>query len=102
MVGEYTRAPRAPDAQLLHAHVWHRALAPVYLRPPFAGQPFYSRLASVLSVHNAGFQGHFPPETMADLRLPPELYNVDAFEWYGRMNMLKGGLAFSEIGRAHV
>src|SRR6266699_150406 len=87
----------APEAQLLHAHDWHTALAPVYLRTAFAGQPFYSRLASVLSVHNAGFQGHFPPETMADLGLPPELYNVDAFEWYGRMNMLKGGLAFSDV-----
>src|SRR2546426_899567 len=87
----------APEAQLLHAHDWHTALAPVYLRTAFAGQPFHSRLASVLSVHNAGFQGHFPPETMADLGLPPELYNDDAFEWYGRMNMLKGGLAFSDV-----
>src|SRR2546422_1786351 len=87
----------APEAQLLHAHDWHTALAPVYLRTAFAGQPFYSRLASVLSVHNAGFQGHFPPETMAELGLPPELYTGDAFEWYGRMNMLKGGLAFSDV-----
>src|SRR3989449_560953 len=87
----------APEAQLLHAHDWHTALAPVYLRTAFAGEPFHSRLASVLSVHNAGFQGHFPPETMADLGLPPELYNDDAFEWYGRMNMLKGGLAFSDV-----
>src|SRR5256884_745280 len=87
----------APEAQLLHAHDWHTALAPVYLRTAFAGQPFHSRLASVLSVHNAGFQGHFPPETMADLGLPPELYSGDAFEWYGRMNMLKAGLAFSDV-----
>src|SRR3989475_28802 len=87
----------APEAQLLHAHDWHTALAPVYLRTAFAGQPFYSRLASVLSVHNAGFQGHFPPETMAELGLPPELYTGDAFERYGRMNMLKGGLAFSDV-----
>jgi len=87
----------APEAQLLHAHDWHTALAPVYLRTVFAGQPFHSRLASVLSVHNAGFQGHFAPETMADLGLPPELYSGDAFEWYGRMNMLKGGLAFSDV-----
>src|SRR6266704_639049 len=87
----------APEAKLLHAHDWHTALAPVYLRTVFAREPFHSRLASVLSVHNAGFQGHFPPETMADLGLPPELYSGDAFEWYGRMNMLKGGLAFSDV-----
>ncbi len=87
----------APEAQLLHAHDWHTALAPVYLRRAFAGQPFYDRLAVVTSVHNAGFQGHFPPETLLGLGLAPELYHPGAFEWYGRMNMLKGGLAHSDV-----
>jgi starch synthase len=87
----------APDAQVLHAHDWHAALAPVYLRIAFAGRPVYDRLATVLSVHNGGFQGHFSPATVAALGLPPELCNSDYFEWYGRMNVLKGGLAFSDM-----
>jgi starch synthase len=87
----------APHAQVLHAHDWHTALAPVYLRTAFSAEPFCSRLAVVLSVHNAGFQGHFPPETVTELGFPPELYNVGVFEWYGRMNALKGALAFSDV-----
>ncbi len=87
----------APGTQVLHAHDWHTALAPVYLRNALAGQTFYDRLAVVLSVHNAGYQGHFPPETVADLGLPAALYNVGVFEWYGRMNALKGALAFSDV-----
>lgn len=87
----------APHTQVLHAHDWHTALAPVYLRNTLAGQPVYDRLAVVLSVHNAGFQGHFPPETVAALGLPAELYNVGVFEWYGRMNALKGALAYSDV-----
>ncbi len=87
----------APHAEVLHAHDWHTALAPVYLRSAFTGEPFYRRLATVLSVHNAGFQGHFPPETVGELGLPAELYNGQIFEWYGRMNMLKGGLACSDL-----
>ena len=87
----------APETQVLHAHDWHTALAPVYVRTTLAAQPFYDRLAIVLSVHNAGFQGHFPPETVTDLGLPAELYNVGVFEWYGRMNALKGALAFSDV-----
>jgi starch synthase len=47
-------------------------------------------------VHNAGFQGHFPPETMADLGLPSALYNWRQLEWYGRVNWLKGGLVFAD------
>ena len=87
----------APQTQVLHAHDWHTALAPVYLRNLLAGQTFYDRLAVVLSVHNAGFQGHFPPETVTDLGFPAELYNVGVFEWYGRMNALKGALAYSDV-----
>jgi starch synthase len=87
----------APAADVLHAHDWHTALAPAYLRTKFAESAFHSRLATVLSVHNAGFQGHFAPAIMAELGLPDHLYNPEAFEWYGRLNLLKGGLAFSDI-----
>ena len=59
--------------------------------------PFYRGLSVVMSVHNAGFQGHFPPDTLAGLGLAAELYNPGVFEWYGRMNMLKAGLAFSDL-----
>jgi starch synthase len=87
----------APGVQVLHAHDWHAALALVYLRTVFAGLPFHDALATVLSVHNAGFQGHYPRETMSELGLPEELYNWQAFEWYDRVNILKGGLAFSDV-----
>lgn len=86
----------APDARVLHAHDWHTALAPVFLRTRYGDRPFYRDLATVISVHNAGFQGHYPPETMADLGLPAELFDWRVFEWYGKMNVLKGGLAFAD------
>lgn len=86
----------APGAQVLHAHDWHTALAPVYLRTVFRGLPFHDGLAVVLSVHNAGFQGHYPRATMRELGLTEELYSWQGFEWYDRVNILKGGIAFSD------
>src|SRR5437879_3484287 len=71
----------APETQVLHAHDWHTALAPVYLRTAFAGQPFYRGLSVVMSVHNAGFQGHFPPEIVTALGFDAALYNPGVFEW---------------------
>lgn len=82
---------------VLHLHDWHTALAAVYLRVLDRGNPFADRLPIVLSVHNGGFQGHFPPESLARMGLPIELYRMEIMEWYGRANVLKGGLVFSDM-----
>ena len=81
---------------LLHVHDWHTALAPVYLRTTLGSTELARRTKVVLSVHNAGFQGHFPPSTMTDVGLPMSLFNWRQLEWYGRMNVLKGGLVFAD------
>jgi starch synthase len=86
-----------PDPILLHMHDWHTALAVVYLRALGRGDPFADAIGTVLSVHNGGFQGHFPREVMAEMGLPYELYHMDTMEWYGRANVLKGGLVFTDI-----
>ena len=54
------RLARGPT--VLHAHDWHTALGPVYMRTAFAAQPDFSAIPTVLSVHNAGFQGAFGDE----------------------------------------
>ena len=90
----------APAAQVVHAHDWHAALAPVYLRTVLAGHAPYRGLASVLSVHNAAFQGHCPPEALPTLGLPWSVYDWRLLEWHGRVNLLKGGLAFADAAVA--
>ena len=86
----------APNATVLHAHDWHAALAPIYLRTEFAHDPRFVHLVAVLSVHNAAFQGHFPPEEMERVGLPPQLFDWRTLEWYGRVNLLKGGATFAD------
>jgi starch synthase len=87
--------PQAPN--ILHAHDWQTALTSVYLKTEFQALPYYEFMRAVLSVHNAGYQGHFPPEALADIGLPAAVYNARQMEWYGRMNLLKGGLVFSDL-----
>ena len=81
---------------LLHVHDWHTALAPVYLRTHHAGDRAFDDVSTVLTVHNAGYQGKFSADTMPDLGLSWELFNMHQFEWHGWMNCLKGGLAFAD------
>jgi starch synthase len=87
--------PQAPS--ILHAHDWQTALTSVYLKTEFQAHDYYEFMRAVLSVHNAGYQGHFPEETMVDIGLPPTLYNSRQMEWYGRVNLLKGGLVFADL-----
>lgn len=92
-----TALPRlVPGPVLVHAHDWHTALVPVYLRTTLAAERFAATTTTVLSVHNPGYQGHFPPETMPDVGLPWEIYNWHQLEWYGKVNFLKGGLVFTD------
>ena len=87
--------PQPPS--ILHAHDWQTALASIYLKTEFAAHPYYEGIRSVLSVHNAGYQGHFPESTLAEIGLPPSLYNARQLEWYGRVNLLKGGIVFADL-----
>lgn len=93
-----TALPQVTKAPvMLHAHDWHAALAPAYHRTYNTERDFYRKTWTTLTVHNGGFQGHFPAATMADVGLPWEFYNHHMFEWHGRMNFLKGGSACADV-----
>jgi starch synthase len=60
-----TALPRLVSGPVLvHAHDWHTALVPVYLRNTLADQSFAASTTTVLSVHNPGYQVHFPSEVL--------------------------------------
>jgi starch synthase len=83
--------------QVFHVHDWQAALIPVYLRTTYAADPSLSGVATVLTIHNAGYQGRFPPNTTEQLLFPWEIFTMDKVEEYGRFNFLKGGIAFSDL-----
>ena len=82
---------------ILHAHDWHAALVPVFLRRVYRDEPELQRLPSVLTVHNGGFQGVFPYRVLHEIGLPEEMWSPDFMEWYGRLNYLKGGLRYADM-----
>ena len=82
---------------LVHAHDWHTSLALMFMRSYGDLQQRYATTPTVLSVHNAGYQGHFPKEQLGECGIPPELYTFRHLEWYDRINFLKGGLTFADM-----
>ena len=87
----------SPKPVILHGHDWHTALALIYLRTSLRGDPYFDRVASVMTVHNAGFQGYYPPETMQDLGIDPRHYRWTFLEWYGQLNLLKGAVLSADM-----
>src|SRR5258707_6090 len=78
-----------PD--IVHAHDWHAALALAYLHYSSRRRP-----ATVMTVHNLGYQGVFPREMLAALGLPPESFTMHGVEYYGQIGFLKAGLYFAD------
>ena len=82
---------------VIHAHDWHTAMALIYLRTALAGRPFFDRTASVMTVHNAGFQGWYAPDVLDELGVDRRHYHWRFLEWYGQVNLLKGALATADM-----
>jgi starch synthase len=83
-----------PD--VFHVHDWQASMIPVYLRTVYYFDPALRSAATVLTIHNAGYQGWFPPKTIEQLLLPWDLFTFDKVEQNDTFNFLKGGLIFSD------
>jgi len=84
-----------PD--ILHCHDWQSALAPIYLRYAFSGDPTFLGVRVLFTIHNLGYQGLFPPEALLDLGIGRDIFTPGILEFFGRVNLLKGGLYFSNF-----
>jgi starch synthase len=78
-----------PD--VVQAHDWQAGLLPVYLAQ-FGG----SRPRTVVTIHNLSYQGLYPKEALPELWLDPAHYHLGGLEFYGKINYLKAGIAFSD------
>ena len=83
--------------QIFHCHDWQSALIPVLLRTQYAEDPAFRDAASVFTIHNMGYQGLFPPDTLPLLTLPWDLFAISKMEFFGNVNLLKGALVFSDF-----
>ena len=86
-----THSPIAWRADVVHAHDWPAALAPVYLHFDRA-----RHARSLITIHNLAFQGIFEFARIGGLELPGESLGTQGLEFYGRHSFLKGGLVYAD------
>lgn len=77
-----------PD--IVHCNDWQTGLVPALLAP----EP--ERPATVFTIHNLAYQGLFPWDDFQSLKLPAELWSMEAMEFYSQFSFMKGGIAFAD------
>jgi starch synthase len=82
--------------QVFHCHDWQSALVPVMLRSLYSEDPAFHDVATVFTIHNMGYQGLFPPDTLPLLMLPWDLFTISKMEFFGQVNFLKGALVYAD------
>jgi starch synthase len=83
--------------QVFHVHDWQTALIPVYLRTTYHADPMLKNAGVVLTIHNAGYQGWFPPVTTERLLFPWGIFTMDKVEQFDTFNFLKGGVVYADM-----
>lgn len=81
---------------IIHCHDWQTSLIPVILKEHYKDDPFFQKTRTVVTVHNFGYQGVFPKEGFSRLGVEARLFNPRVLEFYGKINLLKGGLVYAD------
>lgn len=83
-----------PD--IIHCHDWQTGLIPVYMRTFPQEKLFFEKAASIFTIHNVAYQGLFEARDLGLTGLPDSVFTVAGIEYWGKMNLLKAGINFSD------
>ncbi len=83
-----------PD--VIHAHDWPAALAPVYLNT-LERDGYFADTGSVLTIHNLAHQGIFPKEEIEHTLIGWEQFHGAGFEHHDSLNLLQAGIRNADM-----
>jgi len=82
---------------IVHAHDWHTAFAPLWLRSIHKNDPIFAGTKSVMTIHNIGYQGQFGAADVGDLDLGADAYLLHQDDLKaGQINALKHGILHAD------
>jgi starch synthase len=79
-----------PD--VVHCNDWQAGLVPMLLKYGIDGDYRNGHEKTLITIHNLAHQGWAPAEKFFMTQLPDSCYTMHTLEFYGEINMLKGGL----------
>ncbi|MFQ3671053.1 MAG: glycogen synthase, partial [Verrucomicrobiia bacterium] len=83
-----------PD--IVHVHDWQTSPTALFLKTWDRVASPLAATASVLTIHNIGYQGVYGAEVFGYLGVGGEHWSSETMEDHGRINLLKMGIAYSD------
>lgn len=85
-----------PD--ILHCNDWQSAFLPIFLRSQvkYRYDRFFAGTRILFTIHNLAYQGLCGFDLLERIGLSPFLFKAERLEYWGLLNPLKGGIAYSD------
>ena len=85
-----------PEPHVIHCNDWQTGIIPAYLCAQPEIRDRLRKTVTVFTLHNLGYQGIFPKARFRHTGLDWSFFKPETLEFYGKMNLLKGGIVFSD------
>lgn len=84
-----------PD--IIHCNDWQTGLIPAYVKSLYRDNPFFTRTATLFTIHNIAYQGVFHKDKFHLTGLPAHCFSLQGIEYWGKMSLLKSGLMYADV-----
>lgn len=85
------KAGLAWQPDVVHCNDWQSGLVPALL------SPHPNRPATIFTIHNLAYHGHFDSSKFESLKLPHFLWGMQGLEFHNGLSFIKGGLVFADM-----
>ncbi|MEE9614124.1 MAG: glycogen synthase GlgA [Thermodesulfobacteriota bacterium] len=83
------------EPDVIHCNDWQTGLIPAYLSDTY--RQSFPETGTLFTIHNIAYQGVFPSYLFNVTGLTDEVFNTEGIEFWGKLNLLKSGMVFSDI-----
>ncbi len=84
--------------EVIHCNDYQTGLVPLLLRESEADADRYASIGTLYSIHNMGYQGIFPAETLDLIGVPAALAApTGPLEFWGRVNFMKAAIHYADL-----
>ncbi|MHA1385974.1 MAG: glycogen synthase [Candidatus Helarchaeota archaeon] len=82
---------------IIHCHDWQTCAIPIIIKSKVFEAEFFKNTRTLLTIHNLAFQGISNRTILQKLGLDDSYFVKHKLEFYGKVNLLKGGIVYSDF-----